>query len=88
MKVRKKPVVLEALQWTGTNWKEMLAWSTRAETDISERNGHLIVNTLEGTLRAEPGDWIICGLSRELYPVKAEIFRLTYEEVPEESPPA
>lgn len=41
----------------------------------------LYVETLEGLLRAEPGDMIIRGIAGELYPCKPEIFKQTYEEV-------
>lgn len=37
------------------------------------------INTLEGVMRAEPGDYIICGVKGELYPCKADIFAATYE---------
>lgn len=39
------------------------------------------IHTLEGVMRAEPGDWIIRGVKDELYPCKDDIFRATYEEV-------
>jgi hypothetical protein len=61
----------------------------------AQRNGHLIfygpqdgpphlmIQTLEGDMRADPGDWIICGVAGELYPCKADIFDATYEPVNE-----
>ena len=39
------------------------------------------IPTLEGVMRADPGDWIITGVKGERYPVKDEIFKMTYEEV-------
>lgn len=39
----------------------------------------LIIDTLEGQLKASPGDWIITGIQGEQYPCKPEIFELTYE---------
>lgn len=39
------------------------------------------IPTLEGTMRAAPGDWIITGVKGETYPCKDEIFKMTYEEV-------
>ena len=42
------------------------------------------IKTLEGTMTAEPGDWIIKGVQGELYPCKPDIFRATYE--PAEAP--
>ena len=37
------------------------------------------IETLEGTMRAEPGDWIITGVKGERYPCKPDIFEATYE---------
>lgn len=44
-------------------------------------DGHLLIVTLEGNMRADPGDWIIKGLRGELYPCKPDIFAATYEPV-------
>jgi hypothetical protein len=44
-------------------------------------DGHLMIPTLEGTMTAIPGDWIIRGIKGELYPCKADIFEATYEPV-------
>lgn len=46
-----------------------------------EREGCLYIDTLEGTMRAEPGDFIIRGVQGEFYPCKPEIFAATYEAV-------
>ncbi len=43
-----------------------------------------IIQTLEGPLRAAPGDWIIRGVKGETYPCKPDVFALTYEEAPED----
>lgn len=43
----------------------------------------LIINTLEGPLRAAPGDWIITGVRGEKYPCKPDVFEKTYEPVDE-----
>ena len=45
---------------------------------------HLIIHTLEGEMKAEPGDWIITGIKGEMYPCKDDIFKATYEEVKKE----
>lgn len=39
------------------------------------------ISTLEGTMVAEPGDWIITGVKGEKYPCKPDIFEMTYEKV-------
>lgn len=41
----------------------------------------LLVHTLEGDMRANPGDWIIRGIEGELYPCKPDIFQRSYERV-------
>lgn len=43
----------------------------------------LVIDTLEGLMVASPGDWIVTGVKGEKYPVKDEIFQLTYEPVDE-----
>lgn len=46
-----------------------------------QTNKPMIVNTLEGPLKAEPGDWIITGIKGEQYPCKPDVFEKTYEIV-------
>lgn len=41
----------------------------------------IIIHTLEGDMRGEPGDWIITGVKGEQYPCKPDVFERTYEEV-------
>ena len=41
------------------------------------------IRTLEGTMRADMGDWIITGVNGERYPCKPDIFAATYEPVEE-----
>ena len=43
-----------------------------------------IINTLEGDMVAEPGDWIITGIKGERYPCKHDVFVATYDSVVEE----
>ena len=79
----KKPVEIEALQWTGDNITEILSF---AESCFSyEKNGSpvLAVATLEGTMTASVGDYIIKGVQGEFYPCKPDIFALTYDLVTE-----
>lgn len=84
MKFRKKPVVIDAVQWTGANVDEVLGFtlgraSVRDESFQRDRPRVLIIETLEGDMRAEPQDWIICGVKGEFYPCKPDIFAATYE---------
>ena len=78
MKYRKKPVVIEAVQWTGENLKEVLdfmKWRNASHDDV----GGLVIHTLEGTHSARVGDWIIKGVQGEFYPCKPDIFEQTYD---------
>lgn len=78
---RKKPVVIEAVQWDGTDESAAIiaaAFDVDAER-LEFGGGVLDVATLEGGLSASPGDWIIRGIQGELYPVKPDIFQQTYE---------
>ena len=82
-KYRKKPVVVEAVQWDGKNRKEIRAWAGNVVfvnyADSSDKN--LYIETLEGQMVARIGDWIIKGIKGEFYPCKPDIFEATYEEV-------
>jgi hypothetical protein len=86
-KFRKKPIVIEAVQWDGTDVAldtiERWAGSAPGPDDcgVSVWNGDLFVGTLEGEMRANPKDWIIRGVKGELYPCKPDIFAETYEQV-------
>lgn len=90
-KFRKKPIVVEAVQLT----KEMIIASVLDKVPlpkgvrISNANYHskgrvlygatAVVDTLEGVMRVDPGDWIITGVKGETYPCKPDIFEVTYE---------
>lgn len=77
MKFRKKPVVVEAIQFVG-NFNEIEDF---IGGDAEFRDGKLLVATLEGPLFASPKDWIIKGVKGEFYPCKPDIFEKTYEAV-------
>lgn len=77
MRFRKKPVEIEAIQWSGLNRNEMTAFMGRCKTV----DGRIRIVTLEGTIYADVGDWIIKGVKGEFYPCKPDIFEATYEEV-------
>jgi len=82
---RKKPVCIEAIQWTGTNEGEVFAFCHDCywdgEQPIAINTGVLVVKTLEGQHVASFGDFIIKGVNGEFYPCKPEIFEKTYEIV-------
>jgi hypothetical protein len=80
MKFRKKPVVIDAVQFTGdVGAPEITALDLGCQHDPDKGYDILTIDTLEGCMRAEPGDWIIRGVKGELYPCKPDIFAATYE---------
>ena len=74
-KYRKKPVVVDAIQWTGDNISEIMKWVG----DNAYFRDTLYIKTLEGVHRASVGDYIIKGIKGEFYPCKPDIFEKTYE---------
>lgn len=77
---RKKPVAIEAMQYDGTNGFAIYEWMQGVHTITDERTS-LMIETLEGTMRAAIGDFIIRGIRGEFCPCKPDIFSETYEEV-------
>lgn len=77
MKFRKKPVVIEAFRWTGDNEKEINYFAS----PHGVHGGKVVIQTLEGVMQGDVGDWIIKGVKGEFYPCKDSIFQLTYERV-------
>ena len=90
MKFRKKPVVVEAIQWNGKNFDEISNFiqdfhgHKKVYEDAEEaalKSGEYYISTLEGIMTANAGDWIIKGVKGEFYPCKPDIFEKTYEKV-------
>ena len=82
MKYRKKPVVIEAVQWTGNN--HSVIYNFIANHDFQFREGKVYLKTLEsdGEMQiADNYDYIIKGVEGEFYPCKPDIFKKTYAEV-------
>jgi hypothetical protein len=84
MKFRKKPVVIEAWRLPCPYFEaEEIAHGT-PDIIFKREKGlvvEAIISTLEGTMTASPGDWIIRGVKGELYPCKPDIFAATYDAV-------
>lgn len=79
---KKKPVVIEAVQYTGDNPTEVNnLLGGILNLDEGFPGLPIIIETLEGDMRADVGDWIICGVKGEFYPCKPDIFDATYEAV-------
>ncbi len=81
-KYRKKPVVIEAMQFTDET-KNQVANFVRCShaADFEDGKPVLRIQTLEGVMTARFGDYVIKGVKGEFYPCKAEIFKATYESV-------
>lgn len=77
-KFRKIPVVIDAVQWTGANLGEIQAFYKPYNILVGDE---IHIHTLEGTMVASKGDWIIKGVKGEFYPCKPDIFEKTYEKV-------
>lgn len=83
MKYRKKPIVIDAVQWNGSNLEEVASLGGASEYQQEFLSDDLSIVTLEGTMTANKGDWIIKGVKGELYPCKADIFEASYEPAEE-----
>ncbi len=96
MKARKKPVVVEAIQWKGNNLLELREFVGKElienyidlrypETNgITKQLDGIEIHTLEGNHMVTPGDYIIKGIKGEFYPCKPDIFEKTYEVLEDE----
>lgn len=94
MKVRKKPVIVEAMLWTGNNLHDIKQFVGKALcinyvdvvtlTGIEKKISGIGIRTLEGDHIARIGDYIIKGVHGEFYPCKPDIFMETYEIVNED----
>ena len=82
-KFRKRPVVIEAVQWGGSqqSWNDILAMGDIPQSPGEMGTNTFKIKTLEGDHTASKGDWIIRGIEGEYYPCKPDIFEKTYEKV-------
>lgn len=88
MKAKKKPVVVDVMQYTNENARDLAKFIGGG---ILEREAlvdgkwqkSFYINTLEGTMTARVGDYIIKGVNGEFYPCKPDIFGKTYEVIEE-----
>lgn len=81
-KFRKKPVVIEAVQWDGANTQAIVEWVGNDKLLWYTSDGDvewLSIQTLEGRMRSYIWDWIIKGVKGEFYSCKPDIFAATYE---------
>lgn len=76
---RKKPVVVEAVQFiAGEQDCELSEYVVNGKIEYKE-DGTMLIDTFEGTMQARPGDWIIKGVKGELELCKPDIFKMTYD---------
>lgn len=85
-KFRKKPVVIDALCFTGSNCYDCLRFIGRENLlqdglNFLQQTDKPVIPTMEGEMTASPGDWIIRGVKGEFYLYKPDIFEATYEPV-------
>lgn len=87
-KYRKKPVVIEAIQYTKNNIHEVMDFIEKHSKKDNSRylaydvnHNKYFINTLEGKYLLTEGDYVICGVKGEFYPCKSDIFEMTYELV-------
>ena len=80
----KKPIPIEAVQWTGNNIYEIRHFSNGNANENSD--GYLTVKTLEGTFKSpnKTGDFLIKGIKGEFYICEKSIFEDTYMEYDED----
>lgn len=78
MKFRKKPVIIDAVQFTGLNHDEIADFCAPHPVKVGG-NHTLLIPTLEGEMKAVTSDFIIKGIKGEVYPCKQDIFEASYE---------
>ena len=85
MKFRKKPVVIEAIQYTGDYDSFCMVQNFVGNSFIpyamNEDSRTIGIKTLEGNMIVSVNDFIIKGVNGEFYPCKPDIFEKTYEVV-------
>jgi hypothetical protein len=82
---RKKPVTITAAQLGESDAGHMVMWITdQGGTAWADTRSRVIIHTLEGDMRADPGDWVIRGVAGEFYSCKPDIFAATYQLVEED----
>lgn len=78
-KYRKKPVVIEAVQWFKAKPHCTKVYEFLGDAGAIDKNGDLTITTMEGTMRCPEEWWVIKGVKGEFYPCAPDIFEATYE---------
>jgi len=80
MRFKKRPVIIDAVQFTGENDAEVLEFLVKYKVPFEVVADHeLVIHTLEGDMHVSRHDWIIKDVQGEFYPCKPDIFSATYE---------
>lgn len=82
-KYKKKPVVIEAIQYTGANVQEIIDFTEGKAFKNGGKSDYMTIPTLEGDHTATAGDFIIKGIKGEFYPCKPDVFEGSYDLVTE-----
>ena len=79
----KKPIIVEAIIWEGTNRQEVFEFCSKAHItyEFGSSVPMLTIATLEGPMKASIKDYIIKGIKGEFYACKPDVFKLTYDNV-------
>ena len=90
-KFRKKPIIVEALQYTEESRRAVIDWCGAGHTGIDDDGceyelRNLRIKTPAGTLMVNLGDWVVKDANGEFCPCKPDIFEQTYEEVDAKEP--
>jgi hypothetical protein len=80
-KYRNLPVEIEAMQLTRDSWGKIVDWIGDSNIKIRTKRVQIFIQTLEGKVCAQEGDYVIKGVVGEFYPCRKDIFESTYEEV-------
>ena len=87
-KYTKKPVTIEAIQWTPETKSAIWKWIVEdnggiimSQVDLENKTQDYFIKTLEGDMKIGDGDYIIKGVKGEFYPCKPDIFEMTYDKI-------
>ena len=84
MKYQKKPIIVDAIQWTGDNFDEVCNFvGTDAQSPVLLSRHELLVYTLEGVMHLHQGYYILKGIAGEIWGVREDLFNLSYDPLPD-----
>ena len=87
IKEYRKTATIKAVKLTHDNLDDVAAWCGGTSYRLAHRGdhgediSHVTIKTLEGTMRADLGDWVAKGIQGEFWPIKPDVFAASYEAV-------